>query len=89
MAVAADPEVLLLDEPTAGMSPEETSATSRIVKRLNDQGTSIIVIEHDMAFIRDLDSMTSVLHYGALFAQGAFKEIEANTEVQRIYLGTL
>ena len=89
MAVAAEPEVLLLDEPTAGMSPEETSATARIVKRLNGQGTSIIVIEHDMAFIRDLDSMTSVLHFGALFAQGSFKEIESNIEVQRIYLGTL
>lgn len=89
MAVAAEPEVLLLDEPTAGMSPEETYATARIVKRLNGQGTSIIVIEHDMAFIRDLDSMTSVLHYGALFAKGSFKEIEANSEVRRIYLGTL
>ena len=71
------------------MSPEETAATARIVKRLNSQGTSIIVIEHDMAFIRDLDAMTLVLHYGALFAQGAFKDIETNTEVRRIYLGTL
>jgi branched-chain amino acid transport system ATP-binding protein len=89
MAVAADPEVLLLDEPTAGMSLEETVATARIVKQLNGQGTSIIVIEHDMAFIRDLDAMTSVLHYGSLFAQGQFKDIETNLEVQRIYLGTL
>jgi branched-chain amino acid transport system ATP-binding protein len=89
MAVAAEPEVLLLDEPTAGMSPEETTATARIIRRLNEQGTSIIVIEHDMGFVRNLDSMTSVLHFGALFAQGSFKEIEANVEVQRIYLGTL
>ena len=65
------------------------AATARIIRRLNELGTSIIVIEHDMGFVRNLDAMTSVLHFGALFAQGSFKEIEANVEVQRIYLGTL
>ena len=89
MSMAVRPEVLLLDEPTAGMSPEEVSETARIVKDLNAGGTTIVVIEHDMAFIRNLDSRTSVLHYGKLFAQASFGEIEQNEDVHRIYLGTM
>lgn len=88
MSMAVRPEVLLLDEPTAGMSPDETSETARIVRDLNSQGMTIVVIEHDMAFVRNLDSRTTVLHYGKLFAQGPFKEIERNEDVHRIYLGT-
>lgn len=89
MSMAVRPEVLLLDEPTAGMSPDETSETAKIVKGLNASGMTIVVIEHDMAFIRNLDSRTSVLHYGKLFAQGSFDEIEQNEDVHRIYLGTV
>ena len=89
MSMAVRPDLLLLDEPTAGMSPEETSETARIVKDLNANGITIVVIEHDMAFIRNLDSRTSVLHYGKLFAQGSFGEIERNEDVHRIYLGAV
>ena len=89
MSMAVRPDLLLLDEPTAGMSPEETSETARIVKDLNADGITIVVIEHDMAFIRNLDSRTSVLHYGKLFAQGSFGEIERNEDVHRIYLGAV
>ena len=88
MSMAVRPEVLLLDEPTAGMSPDETSETAKIMRDLNTQGMTIVVIEHDMAFVRNLDSRTTVLHYGKLFAQGSFAEIERNEDVHRIYLGT-
>jgi ABC-type branched-subunit amino acid transport system ATPase component len=89
MSMAVGPEVLLLDEPTAGMSVEETGETANIVRSLSAQGVTVIVIEHDMGFVRSLNSVTSVLHFGRLFAQGSFAEIEANEDVRRIYLGTL
>jgi branched-chain amino acid transport system ATP-binding protein len=89
MSMASDPEILLLDEPTAGMSVEESTKTAAIIRELNAQKVTIIVIEHDMAFIRALSARTSVLHYGQLFAQSSFDEIAANPDVRRIYLGTL
>ena len=89
MSLAASPEVLLLDEPTAGMSIEETTETAAIVRDFNAQGVTVIVIEHDMAFVRSLDARTSVLHFGKLFAQGSFAEIEADENVHRIYLGAI
>lgn len=89
MSMAFDPEILLLDEPTAGLSMEETEKTASIIRQLNAQKVTTIVIEHDMGFIRDLCARTSVLHYGKLFAQGSFDEIAANADVRRIYLGTL
>lgn len=87
MSIALEPEVLLLDEPAAGMGPEETALTAEILRALNAEGMTVIVIEHDMAFIRSLHSRTSVLHLGALFMQGSFDEIERNEDVLRIYLG--
>ena len=89
MSIAARPEVLLLDEPTAGMSDDETRETANIIRRLSASGMTILAIEHDMTFIRDLSTRTTVLHYGRLFAQGAFSQIETNEDVHRIYLGTL
>lgn len=89
MSIAARPEVLLLDEPTAGMSDDETRETANIIRRLSASGMTILAIEHDMTFIRDLNTRTTVLHYGRLFAQGAFAQIETNEDVHRIYLGTL
>lgn len=89
MSIAARPEVLLLDEPTAGMSDDETRETANIIRRLSASGMTILAIEHDMTFIRDLNTRTTVLHYGRLFAQGAFAQIEINEDVHRIYLGTL
>ncbi len=89
MSIALEPEVLLLDEPAAGMSPEETRATADIVKRLNADGVTVGVIEHDMMFIRLLNGRTTVLHYGKLFAEGSFDEIERHEGVHRIYLGQI
>jgi branched-chain amino acid transport system ATP-binding protein len=86
-AIALEPEVLLLDEPAAGMGPDETASTAKILNELNADGMTVIVIEHDMEFIRSLHSRTSVLHLGTLFAQGSFEEIEQNEDVLSIYLG--
>ncbi|MGA0533025.1 ABC transporter ATP-binding protein [Hansschlegelia sp. KR7-227] len=88
LSIAAEPDLLLLDEPAAGLSAEETTKTAGLIRELNSQGMTIIVIEHDMGFIRSLKARTSVLHYGRLFAQGEFDEIAANEDVRRIYLGT-
>ena len=87
MSIALEPQVLLLDEPVAGMGPDETASTAEIIRSLNTGGMTIIVIEHDMDFIRSLDSRTSVLHFGSLFTQGSYHEIEENEDVRNIYLG--
>ncbi len=88
MSLAGGPKLVLLDEPTAGLSTEETIQTAEIIREVNADGVTVIVIEHDMAFIRSLRARTSVLHYGRLFAQGSFDEIAADEGVRRIYLGT-
>ena len=87
MALSVKPNLLLLDEPTAGMSPEETQKTAQIVKDLNRDGMTIIVIDHDMEFVRSLNSKITVLHLGKWFAEGNLAEIESNEEVRSIYLG--
>jgi branched-chain amino acid transport system ATP-binding protein len=87
LALATEPELLLLDEPTAGMTPEETALTADFVLKLSGQGVTILVVEHDMAFVRHIARGVTVLHYGRVFADGTLEEIEANHEVRRIYLG--
>ena len=87
MSIALEPELLLLDEPAAGMGKEETEYSANLIKNLNKQGMTIIVIEHDMVFIKSLNSKTSVLHLGSLFAEGLFEDIEKNVSVRKIYLG--
>jgi branched-chain amino acid transport system ATP-binding protein len=87
MALAMRPALLLLDEPTAGMSPEETRATGELVRAVNAEGITALVVEHDMAFVRRLDAPVTVLHYGQVFAEGSLAEIENLEEVRHIYLG--
>ena len=87
MAVALQPAVLLLDEPTAGMSPEETFKTGELVKKLNASGMTIVVIEHDMAFVRQIAKRVTVLHFGQVFDEGSLDDIVRNEDVVRIYLG--
>jgi branched-chain amino acid transport system ATP-binding protein len=87
MAIGARPKLLLLDEPTAGMSPEETFKTGEMVSELNRNAMTVLVVEHDMAFVRQIARKVSVLHLGRLFAQGTIEEIVANEAVQEIYLG--
>jgi branched-chain amino acid transport system ATP-binding protein len=87
MAIALKPKLLLLDEPTAGMSPEETFKTGELVKRLNVNGMTIVVIEHDMTFVRQIARKVTVLHFGQVFLEGTLDEMVHNDEVVRIYLG--
>lgn len=87
MAIASKPDLLLLDEPTAGMSPEETAKTAEIVRGLNAKGMAIMIIEHDMAFVRQVARTVTVLHYGKVFDEGSLSQIESNADVVRIYLG--
>ncbi len=87
MAVGVKPTLLLLDEPTAGMSEEETFKTGEMVKQLNAENMTILAVEHDMAFIRQIATRVTVMHFGEIFAQGSIEEITANRAVQEIYLG--
>ncbi len=86
MAMMSAPKLLLLDEPTAGMTPEETRKTARLLLDLKGR-TAIVVIEHDMQFIRDLAAPTTVLHQGRVIADGPFEEIEQDETIRDIYLG--
>ncbi len=87
MALSVNPKLLLLDEPTAGMGPGETEATARIVEALNADGMTIMVIEHDMSFVRRIARKVTVMNLGRIFAEGTIAEIEANQGVTDIYLG--
>ncbi|MDA4848690.1 ATP-binding cassette domain-containing protein [Hoeflea poritis] len=86
MALSMQPKVLLLDEPTAGLSVDETRATSEFLRTLRGKVT-VVVIEHDMAFVRDLKAHTMVLHHGKVIASGSFEDIENNDLVRDVYLG--
>jgi ABC-type uncharacterized transport system ATPase subunit len=86
MALAMNPKVLMLDEPTAGLSVDETRDTARFLKQLQGEVT-VIVIEHDMAFVRELGARTIVLHFGEVIASGPFEVIEHNETVRDVYLG--
>ena len=87
MAISLKPKLLLLDEPTAGMSPTETYATGEIVKTLNAGGVTVLAVEHDMSFVRQVARRVTVLHLGRIFTQGTIDEVVADERVAAIYLG--
>ena len=87
MVLAGGPRVVLLDEPTAGMSPEETSHTAKVLRHLNATGLTIVVVEHDIAFVREVAERVTVMHYGRIFADGPLAEVTARQDVRDIYLG--
>ena len=87
MALALKPTLMLMDEPTAGMSPDETFRTGELIQRFNAQGMTIVVVEHDMDFIRQIAKQVTVLHYGKVFARGLIGEIIRDPRVAEIYLG--
>jgi ABC-type uncharacterized transport system ATPase subunit len=88
LLIANDARLLLLDEPTAGMTAEETHATSELTRTLvREFGVSVIVIEHDINFIRDLRAPITVLHLGRVLVEGSFAEIADNQQVREVYLG--
>jgi len=87
MALALKPALMLMDEPTAGMSPEETHRTGLLIQQLNAQGMTLLVVEHDMTFVRQIAQRVTVMHFGRLFARGSIAEILADPRVAEIYLG--
>ena len=90
MALAQDPELLLLDEPTQGLSPEDTVATVAVIRQIaRERRLTILLVEHDMDVVFDLAQRISVLHFGQLIAEGTSAEIRANADVQKAYLGGL
>lgn len=87
MTISIDPDLLLLDEPTAGMTIEETDETVDLIQSLTAEGMAVIVVEHDINFVRQIAEWITVLHNGKVFTEGTVEEIEADEDVQRIYLG--
>lgn len=87
MAMAVEPELLLLDEPTAGMTVDETHETGKLIEDLAEEGMSILVVEHDINLVRQIADQVTVLHNGQIFTEGTVEEITDNDDVKRIYLG--
>ncbi|MBT2385047.1 ABC transporter ATP-binding protein [Streptomyces sp. ISL-11] len=87
-ALASDPGLLLLDEPTAGMNPQETRATETLVRDIRAQGTAVLVIEHDMRFIFNLCDRVAVLVQGEKLVEGTSDIVQADERVIAAYLGT-
>lgn len=87
MLVAQDADLILLDEPTAGMTVQETRKTAELFGRLRGKHT-LVVVEHDMGFVKAIGDIISVMHMGQLLAEGTAAEVEAHPEVRRAYLGS-
>lgn len=86
MLLAQDPRLLLVDEPVAGMTPSETEKTAELLKSLAGEHT-ILLVEHDMAFVRSLAKRVTVLHEGSVLAEGSMHDVQNNADVIRVYLG--
>ncbi len=88
IALATEPQVLLLDEPTAGMSVAETAMCAGLIRRLNRElRLSIVLVEHDMSVVMGISEEILVLNEGRVLAEGTPREVSDNREVQRVYLG--
>ena len=87
MLLAQDPKLLLVDEPVAGMTDAETVETAELLKRIQAQGRSVVVVEHDMSFVRALGVRVTCLHEGSVLAEGSIDEVSANPRVVEVYLG--
>ncbi len=86
MLLMQDPELMLIDEPAAGMTDAETEATAELLKRIAGE-RSVVVVEHDMAFVRALDCRVTVLHEGAMLAEGSLESVQRDERVIEVYLG--
>jgi branched-chain amino acid transport system ATP-binding protein len=88
LALATDPDLVLLDEPTAGMSRDETHHAVELIRRLTE-GKTLVIIEHDMDVVFSIADRIAVLHHGEILATGLPEEIKENREVKDAYLGEL
>ncbi len=88
IALAMEPKMLLLDEPTAGMSAQETRATIELIGEIvKEKGLTLLFTEHDMSVVFSISERIMVLHQGRLIAAGSPDEVRANTDVQKVYMG--
>ena len=88
IALATEPKILLLDEPTAGMSPAETAEATKLIRDLTDKlDLTVILVEHDMSVVMEISDEVMVLNDGTVLAEGTCEEISCNTLVQQVYLG--
>ena len=88
IALGNEPKMLILDEPTAGMSPEETTATMDLIKQLAEtRGLTILFCEHDMDVVFNVSQSIMVMHHGSSIIQGKPDEVRADSDVQEAYLG--
>jgi branched-chain amino acid transport system ATP-binding protein len=88
IAHAAEPKLLLLDEPFAGMNPEETRRMMDLARQLRDRGITILLVEHDMQAVMGLCDRITVVNFGELLAEGSPSEIRAHPQVIEAYLGS-
>ena len=86
MLLMQDPELLLVDEPAAGMTDAETEQTAVLLKRIAGK-RSVVVVEHDMEFVKALDCRVTVLHEGSVLAEGSLERVQADEQVVEVYLG--
>ena len=88
MALLGEPRLLLLDEPCAGLSPQETAQVIDVIRWASERrGATVVVIEHDMSLVRALADHVFVLHNGSLLAEGTVAGIQGNAAVKAIYVG--
>ena len=86
MLLAQDPKLLLVDEPVAGMTDVETHQTAELLKEINKEKT-VVVVEHDMTFVRELGVRVTCLHEGSVLAEGTLDQVSSNERVIEVYLG--
>jgi urea transport system ATP-binding protein len=88
MVLASKPRLMLLDEPTAGMTVKETRQTAGLIREISrHSGISILVIEHDIRFVREIGGRITVMNKGTIFREGDYREIQSDAAVREIYLG--